>query len=136
MQIREQQQIHHRIAQPPLKFRDAPVPSAKDTPVLPKRHKPPIVSPQRRPTSNLTIGSTVLGEYAICNLFDSSRERATETNDTKKRKSDAPFGPHEDDGGCLFDSKDDDSHIKRDDGINGTPMPKSLETPIRVQPLS
>ncbi len=117
MQIREQQQIHHRIAQPPLKFRDAPVPSAKDTPVLPKRHEPPIVSLQRRPTSNLTIGSTVLGEYATCNLFDSSRERATETNDTKKRKSDAPFGPHEDDGGCLFDSNDEDSHIKRDDDI-------------------
>ena len=124
MQIREQQQIHHRIAQPPLKFRDAPFPSAKDTPVLakdtpvlPKRHEPPIVSPQRRPTSNLTIGSTVLGEYATCNLFDSSRERATETNDTKKRKSDAPFGPHEDDGGCLFDSNDEDSHIKRDDDI-------------------
>ena len=67
-----------------------------------------------------TIGLTILGEYLTCNLSATPRERANAIDNTKKQKSDAPFGPCNgdgDDNGDLTEFNDDDSHIKRDDNF-------------------
>ncbi len=67
-----------------------------------------------------TIGSTVLGEYLTCNLSTTPRERAKAIDNTKKRKSDAPFGlcdDDDDDNRDLTEFNDGDSHIKRDDNF-------------------
>ncbi len=56
-----------------------------------------------------------------CNLSATPQERAKAINNTQKQKSDAPFGPcddDDDDDGDLTEFNDGDSHIKREDNFN------------------
>jgi hypothetical protein len=70
------------------------------------------------PNEQLNNRIDCLGEYLTCNLLATPWERAKTTDNTRKQKLDAPFGPcddDDDDNGDLIEFNDNDSHIKWDD---------------------